>query len=309
MPREMTASSPFEIPRRGLSGNRIKAGFHCHTIHSDGGLSVKATVDRYRAAGFACLGITDHRRVTAVDGLSDREFIAIKATENGGDPDLIGVGIETTAAPHLSLSERAHTIVEQGGVTIAAHPTYCGVLPGSYVACQDLMAMEIYNAYCDAAYANGYALELWDMVLGQGKRIWGVAGDDAHLNPRKRYYSDAGRGWIEIWAGSLTEKAILEAFKAGAFFSTQGPVFNAITVAEREIRVQCSPVKEVRWRTFGNVGYVEYADSNTPLTSASLPDGFLPRAYVRIELVDYQGKKAWSNPIFVAGGSVVARRP
>ncbi len=63
------------------------------------------------------------------------------------------------------------------------------------------------------------------MVLGQGKRIWGVAGDDAHLNPKKRYYSEAGLGWVELWAAAPTETAIRDALKEGAFFSTQGPVF------------------------------------------------------------------------------------
>lgn len=89
--------------------------------------------------------------------------------------------------------------------------------------------MEIYNAYCDAAYANGYATELWDMVLSQGKQVLGVAGDDAHLNREKRYYSDAGLGWNEIWAESLTTAAILDSLKQGAFFATQGPTIEKIT--------------------------------------------------------------------------------
>ena len=49
------------------SGTRIKAGFHCHTTRSDGGLSPGETVEHYRARGFHCLGITDHRQVTQLD--------------------------------------------------------------------------------------------------------------------------------------------------------------------------------------------------------------------------------------------------
>ncbi len=296
----MKSTAPqFEIPALKLSGNRIKAGFHCHTINSDGGLLPKETVNRYRAEGYACLGITDHRQVTAVDGLSGPDMLVIKATENGGDPDIIGVGIENPAPQEMSLVERARILAVQGGFTIAAHPTYCGVLPHVYVDCPDLMAMEIYNAYCDTAYVNGYALELWDMVLGQGKRIWGVAADDAHLNSKKRCYSDAGRGWVEIWAESLTELAILQALKAGAFFSTQGPVFHEIVVENSTIHLKCTPVKAVKWRTFGKVGYVEYASRNTPLTGSCLPEWFRPCKYIRIEIEDYDGKRAWSNPIFV----------
>lgn len=194
MAESVTAPFRFEIAPASLSGRRVKAGFHCHTVSSDGGLSPEETAERYHAKGFQCLGITDHGQVVQVDRLPGEDFIAIGATENGGTPDIIAVGVHTPVPRGRSLSERATMLSDQGGFTIAAHPTYCGVLPGVYAECADLMAIEIYNAYCDAAYANGYALELWDMVLGLGKRVWGVAADDAHLNPKKRHYSLLGCG-------------------------------------------------------------------------------------------------------------------
>lgn len=294
----METAWAFEQPTV-RSGRRIKAGFHCHTTQSDGGLSPREMAELYAARGFHCLGITDHFVVTKV-GLSREDFLCLSATENGGMPDIIGVGVEAPAPRELPLAERAAGLAAQGGFTIAAHPTYCGVLPDEYAACPDLMAMEIYNAYCDAAYANGYALELWDMVLGLGKRIWGVAGDDAHLNPRKRRYSDAGLGWVEIWADALAPEPVLRALKAGAFFSTQGPAFEELVVTESGVSLTCTPVREVRWRTFGHVGHVDYV-TGTPITHAELPAWFRPNSFLRIELVDEAGKRAWSNPFFVRG--------
>lgn len=288
----------FERAHFRYSGRGIKTGLHCHTTRSDGGLSPTETVERYRSKGFQCVGITDHGQVTQLESSLGDEILVLQATENGGDPDLIGIGVESAVEPSLPLPERARLLAGQGGFTIAAHPTYCGVLPGVYAECADLMAIEIYNAYCDAAYANGYALELWDMVLGLGKRVWGVAADDAHLNPKKRHYSDAGLGWVEIWADALAPEPVLHALKQGAFFSTQGPVFNEIVVQDGTIRLTCSPVEQVRWRTFGAVGHVEYAPEGSALTGSSLPDWFHPCKYVRIELVDRRGKRAWSNPIF-----------
>jgi hypothetical protein len=286
-------SAPFV-----LSGSRIKAGFHCHTLNSDGGMSPKATVNEYRAKGYRCLGITDHFAVTPTAPFTDATFIGIDATENGGLPDVIGVGVGTAVPPDGSLSERTSALASQGAFTIAAHPTYCAATPAIYLDAPDLMALEIYNAYCDEAYCNGLATELWDLVLGQGKRVWGVAGDDAHLNPGKRYYSRAGRAWVEIWASAFTSTAVLNALKRGAFFSTQGPQFERIEVRPNEIRIECSPALQVRWRTFGKVGFVDYAPSGTALTHSTLPVWFHPTAFVRIELVDGQGQKAWSNPIY-----------
>ena len=296
MANEIFEASPFTGP-----GEWIKAGFHCHTIQSDGGQTPEETVRRYREKGFRCLGITDHRMVTRVDGFSDARFVGIDSTENGGDPDLIGVGVESAVPVELPTAERARLLAKQGGFVIAAHPTYCAATPQTYADCPDLMALEICNAYCDHAYANGLATELWDMLLGQGRRLWGVAGDDAHLNPRKRTYSDAGLAWVEIWCADFSRAGILAALKAGAFYSTQGPRFETIRVEGPLIRVTTSPVASVRWRTFGCKGYVHHATSGADIVQSELPPSVRPNRFVRIELVDARGRRAWSNPFFVHG--------
>lgn len=296
----MNPSFRFDATPLALSGDRVKAQFHCHTTNSDGGLSVEETIRTYRSKGFRCLGITDHGQVTDLSTLSDDNFISINSTENGGNPDIIGVGVSAAVPKELPLRERARRLASQGGFTIAAHPTWCGALPDAYADSPDLMALEICNAYCDQAYANGLATEIWDMLLGMGKRLWGVAADDAHLNTQKRYYSDAGLGWVEIWTPELSSEAVLGSLKRGAFFSTQGPVFESITVGETSIDIRCSPVAEVRWRTFGRVGFVDYPTEGSSLTGSALPEWFMSSIFVRIELVGLDGKKAWSNPLFVS---------
>jgi len=290
----------FEPTLFDRPGQWLKGGFHCHSTESDGGLSPAGTVARYSERGYGVLGITDHGVVTDTEDLAAEGLITLNSTENGGHPDIIGVGVSEAVPPERSLADRARALADQGGFTIAAHPTYCAVTPADYLRCPDLMALEILNAYCDEAYANGYATELWDMLLGQGKRIWGVAGDDAHLNPRKRYYSDAGRAWVEIWAAEQTPAGVLTALRTGAFYSTQGPSFTAIRAEGARLEVECSPVAQVRWRTYGSVGFVDWAPEGGSLTRSELPEGFGTRVFVRVELVDAAGLKAWSNPFFVA---------
>ncbi len=295
----MKISYVFDASPRILTGTRVKAGFHCHSSNSDGGLTPEETIRRYRQLGYHCVGITDHKRLTPIESYSDDDFVAVNSLENGGVPDIIGVNVGHAVPEDLTLSERAARLAEQGGFTIAAHPTYEAATPSIFVSCPHLMAMEIYNAYCDGAYANGYATELWDMVLGQGKRILGVASDDAHLNPKKRFYSDAGRGWVEIWARDFSREAILEALKRGDFFSTQGPKFKTIEVTSDTIRIESTPVVQIRWRTFGHVGFVDHALKGSTITGSSLPKWFVPNIFVRIELIDQHGKKAWSNPFYI----------
>jgi hypothetical protein len=295
----MSASHCFE-PVSLASGNWIKAGFHCHSTESDGGLSPEATVERYRELGYRCVCLTDHHRVTPISHLSDAGFLALDGTENGGDPDVIGVGSGVAVAAERSLSDRSAALASQGAFTIAAHPTYCAATADVYLACPHLHGMEILNAYCDDAYCNGYATELWDMVLGRGKRIWGVASDDAHLNPRKRHYSDAGRAWVQVQAAELSRAAVLEALTNGAFYATQGPEFTMLKAAGPTVEFTCTPVAQVRWRSFGRSGWVEYATAADGITRASIPDDLGVRGYVRVELVDAAGLRAWSNPFFLS---------
>ena len=289
----------FELAPTVFTGTRVRTGFHCHTVNSDGGLSPADTVRTYRERGFRALCITDHRHVTHTEDLSDAEFICLPSTENGGMPDILAVGVESSVDTTLPFAERARLLAAQGGFIVAAHPTYCAALPQDYLDCEYLQALEIYNAYCDNAYVNGYATELWDMLLGQGKRVLGLAGDDAHLNPEKGYYSHAGLGWIEVWAREFSEPALVAAMKQGAYFSTQGPVFETIEVERTAIRVTCSPVKQVRWRTFGHAGFVDHATEGGSLTQSELPDWLKTRVFVRIELLDHRGRRAWSNPFFL----------
>jgi hypothetical protein len=287
----------FDNPFR-ISGSWIRAGLHCHTTNSDGGLSVQETISRHRSLGYHCVCITDHRNITRAQEFSTEDLVVIDSVEVGGMPDVIGIGAEISPDPNFPLSTRVSLLHQQGAFTVAAHPTYCAALPGDYLECEGLDGIEVYNAYCEEAYANGIATEIWDILLGEGKRIWGVASDDAHLNPRKRYYSDAGRAWVEIWVPELSREDILSSLKQGAFYSTQGPRFNSIDVSYSSITISCTPVQQIRWRTRGSTGFVEYSEDSRGLRESKLPEWFKPRGYVRIELVDPQDLKAWSNPLY-----------
>lgn len=283
------------------NGMWISAGLHCHSDRSDGGLSPTDTLRTYRDLGYQCVGLTDHRVVTPVATLSGGGFLAVDSIEVGGVPDVIGIGATRAPDPAASLSQRVSDLTAQGAFTIGAHPTYSAAKPSDYLGCPELMAIEIYNAYCEEAYANGIATEIWDMLLGEGMKCWGVAADDAHLNERKRYYSAAGRAWVEIWASELSLKAVLESLKAGAFYSTQGPKLTRISTTSGGIVIDCTPVQQVRWRTRGPCGYVQRVDGPHGITNAALPEWFNPRGYVRVELVDAEGLRAWSNPFYVRG--------
>ncbi len=292
-------SNKFESLTLGGDGVWVKTGLHCHSDHSDGGLSPENTVEEYRSQGFQCVAITDHRMVTPIGNITTGSMITIDGVEVGGQPDILGIGVTDTPDPSFPFYRKARILSDQGAFTIGAHPTYSAALPEVYLDCGHLMALEIYNAYCEEAYGNGISTELWDMLLGSGRRIWGVASDDAHLNPEKRYFSSAGRAWVEIWTRERSPAHVLDSLKQGRFYSTCGPKFTSIEANDSGIEIECTPVKSIRWRTRGPCGHVEYSNSQQLLTKSRLPQWFSPRGYVRIEIVDDKGRKAWSNPLFI----------
>lgn len=290
----------FEDPGFSDSGIWVKTALHCHSTYSDGAIEPDEVVERHRLKGYGCVSVTDHGAVFSTESLSRKSLIGINGTENGGEPDIVAIGAKRAVESSLPLAERATALAEQGAFTIGAHPPYCRVYPEDYLACKNLMAMEIYNAYRDHTQANGIATELWDMILGRGKRIYGVATDDAHFRNKRDWYSDCGHGWVEIQVADFTAEALLAGLKHGHFFSTQGPRFTEFHVSGSVIEIACTAVKEVRFRSFGSEGYVQRPGSRSDsLTEASLPRGFVPDTYVRIELVDHFGLRAWSNPVFV----------
>lgn len=100
--------------------------------------------------------------------------------------------------------------------------------------------MEIWNSGCamdndmdtDAAY--------WDELLGQGKVIYGVATDDGY--PMTQHCN----GWVMVRAENNIN-AILDALKAGTFYSFCGPEIYNFYVEDDKAVVECSPAVKVRF--------------------------------------------------------------
>ena len=131
------------------------------------------------------------------------------------------------------------------------------------------------------------------MLLNEGGRLHGFATDDAH-----HMAHDAFDGWIHVKAESLEPQSILESLKAGAFYSSQGPQIENIEIQGDEVLVECSSASAVMF-----TGRGARADKvlGKDLRSARLPLRRFAQGHFRISIVDAQGNKAWSNPVWLTG--------
>ena len=95
--------------------------------------------------------------------------------------------------------------------------------------------------------------------------------------------------------------AILKALEKGEFYSSCGPEIYDFYVEEGKAVIECSPVAKIRLQSDmhpnrmlqdeeGNMTYAEFDIANYWAG---------PYDYVRITIEDKEGKRAWTNPIFL----------
>jgi hypothetical protein len=100
-----------------------------------------------------------------------------------------------------------------------------------------------------------------------------------------------------VKAEELTLDKIMDALRKGAFYSTLGPEILDIDLHDKQITVKCSEAQSIVFKGERSRGRRCLPKNGELLTEAtySIPAS---AKYVRIEVTDETGKKAWSNPFF-----------
>ncbi|MBE6727848.1 MAG: hypothetical protein E7562_04280 [Ruminococcaceae bacterium] len=296
----------------------LKGGLHCHTTRSDGQLTPEETLIYAKNQGYDFMAITDHQVYNLVQFAPETGVLVIPGMEYGNDL-VKGNGFrcfhtvclgpskedgngyehdqefEWGCAPN---SEKYQPFLDDAhnkkNLTILCHPQWSNTSAKYFETQKGNFAMEVWNsgsaigADCDddAAY--------WDEILGQGKLLYGVATDDAHS------YANLCKGWVMVKA-QKDINSILEALKNGEFYSSCGPEIYDFYVDDGKACIDCSPVARVRLHsdmhpnrvTVDEEGNITHAEFDIENYWAGAYD------YVRISIVDKEGKKAWTNPIFL----------
>lgn len=296
----MYTENPFSKP-----GQWYKGCLHVHSSASDGALAPEEVLAWYRNRGYHFLALTDHRVPSEARTLAE-DWITLAAVEDDGvDPEaglyhLVGLGLErpwVRPARADSMQESIDALRDAGALVCLAHPYWSGQRSAQLLGAERCFALEVYNGGCEVDDAKGFSHVHWDDLLAAGRRLWGVAVDDAHWRTGDR---DAGLGWVWVKAPALTQQAILEALEKGCFYASSGPQIHSLDLdAESgQLAVRCSPVVAIDCVGNGPFSRRILAPEGQTLTEATyrLPKG--PR-YVRVACVDTQGGWAWSNPIFL----------
>jgi hypothetical protein len=300
----MAFVNPFRLPGHWLRGNT-----HTHTTRSDGELTPEARCAQYRERGYDFLVLTDHDLVAGdAESFGAEDFLVVPGAElhpsnpNGGDIyHIVCINIrEQIDARNLSVREVLEAVRAQGGLAVMTHPYFSGHLLGDYEPVPGMyFAMEVFNGIVERVNRTGSAELLWDAHLDRMGCVFGIAADDAHAAE-----IDTGRAWLMVRAGDLSIESLVEALRAGAFYATQGPVIENLEVeagagGRARFRVTSSPAAEVRFKGRTSTGTVVCAPEGGAITEAEyICTG--AEKYIRVVVVDREGKRAWSNPVFLA---------
>jgi len=266
--------------------NIYKGQTHSHTTNSDGCLTPAQVSSRYQSRSYDFLAITDHDHATNVS--SSNSFLFIRSVEESSlDGHIVTLGIPGhNKSPFSQII--INSAVADGGLAILAHPNYSvGFSLDTMFALKNYAAIEIFNNEVERLTGHGNAESKWDSLLSSGRQVFGVASDDFHCE-------DSTGAWIMVYADHLTQGDILYSIATGNFYATTGPAMT-IKILGTLISAATDEPASIEFIT----GNGESAGMFVHVTSAAFATAGSEQ-YVRIRITrDIDGKKAWSNPIFI----------
>ncbi|HML74928.1 MAG TPA: CehA/McbA family metallohydrolase [Anaerohalosphaeraceae bacterium] len=274
-------------------GQWYKTALHVHSTTSDGDVTVPERMKQYRQKGYDVVAITDHWKTNPIAGLSDDTFLVINGMEahpQGNHFVCLNLPEGFEIQKNLDAQHVIDMVNAAGGGVIYAHPYWLGHTIDNLLSVEGYIGIEVYNGVCEVSIAKGYGSVHWDQLLGKGMILPAVATDDVHKS------ENINLGWTMIKAKELTAKAIMEALKSGCYYASCGPTIEEYRVEEGIVKVKCSPAAKICFGGQGSYGLVVNAKDGKPLTVAQwkLPDNC---TFVRAEVIDAEGRHAWTNPI------------
>ncbi|SHK37882.1 hypothetical protein SAMN05444000_12711 [Shimia gijangensis] len=303
--------SAFKAPGKFYRGN-----LHTHSTLSDGCLDPKDICQRYRDEGYDFLCLSDHfvgqygYPIADTTPYRTEDFTTILGAElhsgamaNGALWHILAVGLPADFAPpnapgfepvegQESGPDIARRARAAGAFVTIAHPQWSGLTVEDARGLDAAHAVEIYNHECALSSDRPDGAHMLETLLSEGRKLTLIAADDAHSR-----LPDEFGGWVMVKATSNEPGPLLEALKRGDFYASQGPELFHVEIAGDEILITCSEVSNVFVQGYGPAVRAKHG---ARLTNVRLPlERFKNCPWIRVTVIDKDGKHAWSNPIWL----------
>jgi hypothetical protein len=149
-----------------------------------------------------------------------------------------------------------------------------------------------------------------EFEIPAGKRIYGIAVDDAHhfTGEFAADRANPGRGWVAVKAPRLDPAEVMTALEDGRFYASTGVELDDVVVSATTIEVRIRQKGDFRYTTdfIGDNGLVLSSVAGTNATfDLSQHRGRL--SYVRARVDDSGGFHAWVQPVFISAQPAIPR--
>jgi hypothetical protein len=294
-----------------------KGNLHTHARAGESDSSVEYIVEWYMNHGYNFLVLTDHKTITMPQESwvsKDTSFLFIPGEEvqgygNKEEVEINAFNLHKAIQPlHNNtvlgaLQDCIDAVRQQGSIPIINHPNYNWRLSGDILShSKNCNLFELFNGFPGTNNQGDDEHpgleEVWDFMLTSGKRIYGVASDDAHLYKKfSAEFSNPGRGWVYVCAKSLDVNEIMRNLDSGLFYSSTGVEVADFRVEpiRLEILIKESNNNEYTTDFIGSGGKLLYKTKNNPAIYNLSTDG----SYVRAKIIATDGQCAWIQPVFI----------
>ncbi len=283
-----------------------KGNLHTHSTLSDGALLPEEVCRKYREAGYDFLALTDHFQARYNYPVADTRafrtatFTTIAGAEVHAPATLLGhqwhilaVGLPYDFAPNYKDEtgpQLARRCADAGAYVAIAHPAWYGLTEIDAATIPSAHAVEVYNHTSHIWTDRGDGWYLLDRLCNDGHTLNACATDDAHFHT-----DDAFGGWVMVSAEANDPALLVEALKAGHYYSSQGPIIHDIVIEGSFVNITCSKAKAIMLLGRGSCSNPWLEPGQTQARLSLKP--FEKSGWFRVTVIDDAGKRAWSNPV------------
>lgn len=313
-PPEPQADRPDRAGWRWYKGNT-----HTHTTESDGDSSPEEVTRWYRDRGYHFLVLSDHNVLTRTEALTAAfaapgAFLLVPGEEvtdafEKKPLHVNGLNVSRLVEPRHgasvadTLQRNVDAIREARGVPHVNHPNFgWAITPADLAAVSHYRLLEIFNGHPHVNTLGGGdapAMEdVWDRLLRAGRRVYGIAVDDAHYfkRPWDPGAPKPGQGWVVVHAPRLEPAALMTSLENGDFYASTGVELEDYRADAGVVSFRVRADGDTRFRStlVDATGAVETIDgTNVQFRLAGR------RGYARVTVADSNGHRAWTQPVFL----------
>jgi hypothetical protein len=234
-----------------------------------------------------------------------------------GNRKCFGSGCGATVDTSVALAETFKTnvaaVIAAGGIPQINHPNYrWSVRPADLYDVPNGCLFEVWNGQGhinnlggtdDKGDVRPSAEAFWDILLSRGKVIWAVGSDDSHDfgSGADPHGAIPGQAWIMVRAPELTSKAIETALRRGDFYASTGITLDNITAASSQLTFTI--VEKTHGASRYSTSFVGQDGKVLAQVTGTQPVYQIKGTehYVRASVIDSNGNRAWTQPVFFDG--------